>query len=1071
VLRGNLPSDPTGGRGGRGPDAPPCYGLISATTRYNINIAMENIDEHAVTIILDSYAEARQALREGRIDAILMLENFHLVETGGENNDIVWQEYMNTPFILAGISTANPELSPFISVIRKAQAAGADLFLTRQYDEGRLDFFRHTLFQRLNARERHYISWSVRNNTPVKVLFNDNYPVTFFDDNQGECQGMTRDILDQVGRLTGLSFICDVENSLRISQTRSAEDQAADFRAILTDGGADMLSGLIRDYDYENDFLWTGRRFNIDKYALFATDKLNFSSQDFAFMRVGLVFTNVYTPVFRKWLQNHWQLKEYPSVENAVNALEYGDIDFLVGGCNMMLQAADLLGQQNLKPVIYLNAPCESSFAFSPRRETLRSIVDKALRLVDFSAVEDFWPRQIADYHATITWSKFPYLMTIFILMGCVLVMLALLLIINRRTSIRLRRTIRLRTEKLKTQTRIAREASRAKTDHLANISHELRTPLNAIIGLGELELRKAMPTDSLQNLEKIHNAGLMLQNIINDILDISKIESGGFTLVPANYSLADVLNDVVYLNIMRIGSKPIAFSLEIDPSIPSRLEGDELRVKQILNNLLSNALKYTEQGSVIFSVGHEPLGNGELMLVFVVSDTGIGIRQDDIQKLFIKYRQVDAKAHRMVEGTGLGLTITRSLVEMMGGSIAVMSEYGKGSVFTVRIRQNIVDNEPIGQETIRRLKDYNFIGNKRDRFKNLIHVFMPYGRVLVVDDNEINLDVAKGMMMPYGLAIDCVVSGRQAINVIQEGSPVYDLILMDHMMPEMDGIETLNAIRKWIDGEYAKNIPIVAMTANAVVGSREMYMANGFQGVITKPIDIMELDAILRKFIRDKQSETTIKRFENDHARIPNDSRLAALILERHIPGVSLLNGLRGFSCNAKHYLNSIRSFVMHTPHLLDRLDQYANDGEIRNYATMVHGIKGSCYSISAVAAGEKALELETAAKDNRIEFIVINHPIFVNLMKKLLLEFDQLLELAENRDEAKPVLAAPAPNPEILAKLLEACKSYDMNAIEAAMAELEGFSYETGGELVPWLRLQLDELEYEKIISRLER
>jgi signal transduction histidine kinase len=353
------------------------------------------------------------------------------------------------------------------------------------------------------------------------------------------------------------------------------------------------------------------------------------------------------------------------------------------------------------------------------------------------------------------------------------------------------------RTAALEEQVQIAESASRAKSEFMATMSHEIRTPLNAIIGLSDIELRKNLNKDSFDAVKKIRGSGSTLLGIINDILDISKIEAGSFDIIPGEYETAELLSDAARLNMVRIGGKPVVFELTVDETLPAKMIGDELRLKQILNNILSNAIKYTKEGRVELSVYRE----GTNLLVFRVSDTGIGIREKDMDRLFTEYSQLDARANRKIEGTGLGLAITRMLLDLMGGSIEVESEYGKGSVFTVKIPQRIDDPSPLGKERAEKLRCFGSF----DKEKPVIDPAAPAAsniRVLVVDDVEINLDVARGLMEPYGFTVDCVLSGREAVEKIRRGEPRYNIILMDHMMPEMDGIETVRIIRGELDSD-----------------------------------------------------------------------------------------------------------------------------------------------------------------------------------------------------------------------------------------------------------------------------
>ncbi|MCL1906171.1 MAG: ATP-binding protein [Clostridiales bacterium] len=388
--------------------------------------------------------------------------------------------------------------------------------------------------------------------------------------------------------------------------------------------------------------------------------------------------------------------------------------------------------------------------------------------------------------------------------------------------------------------------AAKAKGDFLANMSHEIRTPLNAVIGLTEAELRRKLPDSNLENLRKIHSSGTLLLGIINDILDMSKIESGKFDLIPAEYVFADMICETANLNMVRIGTKPIEFSVSVEETIPCRLIGDELRIKQLLSNLLSNSFKYTREGNVELRVSWSS-ENGGARLFFAVEDTGMGIRDEDLKKLFSEYAQVNKKTNRGIEGTGLGLSICKGLTGLMGGNISAQSEYGRGSVFSVDIWQGIVDTTPVGAAVAAALKDFTYIPEQNEQ--GVEYIPMPYAKVLVVDDLEINLEVAACSMEPYGMQVDCVENGASAIQRVNDGGVEYDIIFMDHMMPGMDGIETTRAIRE-LGTEYARNVPVIALTANALSGNDKMFAENGFQGFLAKPIDPRKLDAVLRRWI-----------------------------------------------------------------------------------------------------------------------------------------------------------------------------------------------------------------------------
>ena len=394
-----------------------------------------------------------------------------------------------------------------------------------------------------------------------------------------------------------------------------------------------------------------------------------------------------------------------------------------------------------------------------------------------------------------------------------------------------------------------ASHAAKAKGSFLANMSHEIRTPLNAIIGLTEAELRRNLPEESHENLRKIHTSGNLLMGIINDILDMSKIESGKFELLSSTYDIANIIYDTATLNMVHIGSKPVKFILGVDENIPRLLIGDDIRIKQVLGNLLSNAFKYTKEGRVELNVKlvqgmSEP---EKVLLSFEVSDSGMGIKEDDLKKLFSEYAQVNQRSTRGIEGTGLGLAICLGLVELMGGELTARSEYGSGSTFSVTIQQQIAEEKPIGPDIAEALKNFTYTPEKTE--SAIEYRSLPQFRVLVVDDVEINLDVAAACLEPYGMTVDCIITGTEAVQRMKDAEPRYDLIFMDHMMPVMDGVEATKAIRG-LGTRYADTIPIIALTANVFAEKDNIFIDNGFQGFLSKPIDLLKLDNVLRKWL-----------------------------------------------------------------------------------------------------------------------------------------------------------------------------------------------------------------------------
>ncbi|MFP3041569.1 response regulator [Treponema primitia] len=573
-----------------------------------------------------------------------------------------------------------------------------------------------------------------------------------------------------------------------------------------------------------------------------------------------------------------------------------------------------------------------------------------------------------------------------------------------------------------------AEAASIAKSSFLATMSHEIRTPLNAIIGFSEILLHKQLPESIQEDLGKIYSSGAVLLRIINDILDISKIEAGNLDLTRVSYSVSSLINDTINLNLVRIGAKPIEFSLEIDETIPMGLFGDELRVKQILNNLLSNAIKYTQAGNVTLQISWEPLEEGLMTLIFKVSDTGQGIREEDMEKLFSQYQQLNAKANRAIEGTGLGLSITKTLVEMMHGSIGVESVFGEGSVFTVSIRQEIVDGNPLGKETVENLKELRFSAKRQLR---LTRTLIPEGKVLVVDDMQTNIDVARGLMLSYGLSIDGVKSGEEAIELIRAGKTKYDLVFMDHMMPGMDGIEASGIIRT-IDTDYARNIPIIALTANALAGNRELFLRNGINDFLAKPIDIQKLSGILEKWIsREKQIRNTVLESKPEIEDFPL------------ISGIDTRVGVANTGGTVDGYKMILEIFCIDAAERIPQIKSAIEAGDYPLYTTAVHALKGASRSIGAMEFGDLAAHLEEAGrKEDKKQITAQTGELLERLTMlrdaiTLALEADSLKKEAGGADSFLPELsilrdALANMDTELVNKQLLKCRDMSLDSKE---------------------------------------
>ena len=609
----------------------------------------------------------------------------------------------------------------------------------------------------------------------------------------------------------------------------------------------------------------------------------------------------------------------------------------------------------------------------------------------------------------------------------------------------------------------IAEENNKTKSKFLATMSHEIRTPMNVILGVTESQLLTgSLSPETKDAFEKIFVSGDLLLHIINDILDLSKIEAGKFDLNPAGYEVLSLINDAANMNFMQFGSKPIKFELNVDENIPLYLFGDELRIKQILNNLLSNAFKYTDSGSVVLSFSAENMPAGDrVMLVINIQDTGQGMTPEQISKLFDEYARFNLEANRTTVGTGLGMAVTRNLVRLMEGEITVDSIPGTGSTFNVRLPQKKGGPGLLGREAVENIQNLQFFDNVLKRKNDFIREPMPYGRVLVVDDMRSNIDVAILLLSPYQLQIDTAESGFEAIEKIKNGC-VYDLVFMDHMMPKMDGMETVRNMRNL---GYVH--PIFALTANAVTGQQEIFLANGFDGFISKPIDIRQLNETLNKFIRDRERSRTER--SNLHpapsAVVQKPAADPGSLRKINIPGLDVAAGLALFGGDMDIYASALRSYIKNVSDLLDLLRSVSEES-LPDYVIKVHGLKGISAGIGAHTVMYAALDLETKGKSGDLAGVLEQNGVLLENAGALVSALQSWFDEQESQSK-KPRL--PFPDRVLLSRLGKCCEAYDMKGIDDIMDELESADYETDASLVIWLRERINDLDFSSAAARI--
>lgn len=609
--------------------------------------------------------------------------------------------------------------------------------------------------------------------------------------------------------------------------------------------------------------------------------------------------------------------------------------------------------------------------------------------------------------------------------------------------------------------------ANSAKSDFLANMSHEIRTPMNAITGFAELCLREK----NYQYAADIKAAAKNLIAIINDILDISKIESGKLELVTSVYSVEDMLNDVISLVYVQLdGKSGIEFKIDIDKRLPKKLFGDEVRIKQILINLLGNAVKFTKAGHIGLSV-REISRNGDMSSIMIkVTDTGIGIKREDMSKLFSNFQQVDTKKNREIEGTGLGLSITKNLVEMMNGTITVDSDYGKGSTFTVVIQQKIEDSSHISVEAAK--------AAPANEEKNTV-LYAPDAKVLIVDDNKVNLKVTAQLLSQYGIKCATADSGKKAIQMVR--SAYYDLVFMDHMMPELDGVDTTKMIRSQGDA-YSKGLPIIALTANAVSGAKEMFLESGLNDFISKPIQLPQLEKVLAKWLPANlvsyiEAKKPVSNYDESLdllgiIEVPTESEAAEQADEFLIPNVDVKAGLALCGGSAEAYIAVMKTFVETAEESILRIENFAQNRNYKDYTTEVHGLKSSSLSIGAKELSEMARQLEMAGRREDYRQIMYETPTLIARYTDVVEHIRPFVETEKHSEAGKPPIDVVILKAK-LDEVLEAIDNLDSpEAIKILDALLE-FSFPTeeiSGEIEN-ARRYVDNFAYEKAEDAVRR
>jgi len=716
------------------------------------------------------------------------------------------------------LTTQNPALAPIISVVQKALEHGADNHLRQLHKLGEQKYHRHKLYMMLSDEEREYI----RNNPVIPFAAEHyNYPISFYNKYEKQWQGIYFDVMKKVENLTGLKFELINDNRTEWPQLLS----------LLERGEAYMIGELIPTNERRaKGFLWTTTTTMRDNYALLSKSELpNVSIKEVLDMKVALPRATAYAEVFTNWFPNHPNAIYYESSNEAFAALERGDVDLVISSQRRLLALTNYHEYSGYKANLVFNSTAESYFGFNRDHALLSTIFSKVLNVIDIETISQQWALRTYDYKGKVAQAQRPWLISVSVLLFFVLVLVFILLMRRRFEEIRLEKLVKKRTAE-------AQAANIAKSAFLANMSHEIRTPLNAIIGMASI----GKSTDENERKEyalgKIEDASKHLLGIVNDVLDMSKIEANKLELSMVEYSFEKMLEKAVaVVNFPALEKKQNLF-VNVDKNIPSYLYGDDRRLEQVIANLLSNAVKFTpENGEIRFNaLLQSETDDGVCELRIEVSDNGIGISEEQQKKLFKAFEQAESGTSRKFGGTGLGLTISKSIVELMGGKVWIKSEIGKGACFGFTVKAQRGKTLSSDTNKISATSKSEFAGK----------------RLLVAEDVKINYEIIELQLENSGLIIENAENGQDAFNKIAAAPDKYDIVFMDLQMPVMDGYEATRKIRNLSDPKI-KTLPIIAMTANVFKEDIAACTAAGMNDHLGKPINIDTVFEVLRKYLR----------------------------------------------------------------------------------------------------------------------------------------------------------------------------------------------------------------------------
>jgi len=948
-------------------------------------------------IWIKNHKEGYSLLERGEADAFVGVNVSEVAfDTYGQ---VTVENFYPLLFSAAAMATANPELKPIISVVNKAIRNGNRGYLSHLYNHGHEEYMEHKFAMLLTDEEREYI----KNHPVIPFVANsDNYPVCFYNFRYNEWQGIFFDLLDKITPLTGMSFkLVNGDNS----------DWNSVYEKVKS-GEASLIASLLRTKEREKYFIWPKTSLQDDYYALISkSDFRDITFNEILGMKVGLARGTAYTTMFNQWFPDHRGTVEYETIEAAVSGLQRGEVDMVMATQRRLLLLTHYQELVGYKANIVFEQPIEAITGFNKDEAVLCSIFDKALKIVDTKGISDRWMRKTYDYRAKMVEAQRPLFVGATVLSLLVLALILILFYRKLNEGKRLARLVAERTEE-------ARNASEAKSRFLANMSHEIRTPLNSIMGFSELAMDDKIPLKTKEYFNKILENTEWLLQIINDILDISKVESGKMELENIPFDMHELLACCRMIIKPKADEKGLVLHFYAEPSMGKRPLGDPTRLRQVLMNLLANAVKFTNTGMIKLKATITGKTEKNITIYFEVRDSGIGMTPEQIARLFTPFTQAESGTTRKFGGTGLGLSIAKNIVELMGGKLVAISTLGVGSKFGFELTFDTID---VSDEDMFEKK---IVLNELEKptFE---------GEVLLCEDNVMNQQVIYEHLARVGLKTVVAENGKIGVDLVQsrkeKGEKQFDLIFMDMHMPVMDGLEAADKILEMNTG-----IPIVAMTANIMSTDREIYKNSGMNDCVGKPFTSHELWSCLVKYFKTVSWQP--------------------------------INGNRYTQSEKDLRQKLIKNFLKDNQNRVNEITQAIKDGDIKLAHRLVHTLKGNAGQLGKTLLQQSAADVENQLKDGK-------NRVTDGQLKVLKTELAMVLK------ELEPFLDEPPERREVTqAEFLDLQSARELIEKLEPMLEMgnpECRNFLDSLHLIPCseeLVQQIDDLDFDKAIVTLE-